>query len=290
MEDPLAGGSSVRPDRVMSEMAGAGDSLFAPTKGTAVDGQGMWRSWTRVFAKPESACLDLLDNCFDAALAPNFEGKVVMEECNVAGTAGSLLIQNNSQNPVKKLKAALTVYKSSKNSHLAANNNEKDSIGENGVGLKQGCATLSDCSVVFTRNQNTVEIGVIAKQLQSSRGVHLPSCSFYLEETTIPFSQQQIKKWLSKDRAIFDCLKQAFGPGDHDTDVSYTLAELVQRLFEAEWQNQDHVFLLVLCNLKKNAEVSHELIESTNPVKAFLHEIKTMLPEYYINLPPIEFL
>ena len=38
-----------------------------PAKSTTVDGTGMWRSWTRVFAKPESACLDLLDNCFDAA-------------------------------------------------------------------------------------------------------------------------------------------------------------------------------------------------------------------------------
>ena len=72
-----------------------------------------------------------------------------MEECRQAVGKNSILIQNNSRKPVKKLEAALTVYKSNKNSDLAvANSGNKDSIGENGVGLKQGCATLSDCSVV----------------------------------------------------------------------------------------------------------------------------------------------
>ena len=122
----------------------------------------------------------------------------------------------------------------------------------------------------------------------------MPSCSFDSEQqqATVGFSQEQIHKWLSQNPAIQDCLEEAFGPQDADADdVSYTLAELVQRLFTNEWQNEDHVFLLVLCNLKKNAEVvAHELIESTNPAKAFLGDIKAMLPEYYINLPSFNFI
>ena len=129
---------------------------------TTVDGQGMWQSWTRVFAKPESACLDLLDNCFDATVHPDFYGKVSLES-----DSSLLFIRNNSQRPIKRLEDALTVYKSSKNSQLADNcvapqravrdsAKQKTVIGENGVGLKHGCATLSDCSVILTRNHNVV--------------------------------------------------------------------------------------------------------------------------------------
>ena len=64
---------------------------------TAVDGLGMWRSWTRVFAKPESACLDLLDNCFDAALKKGFEGRVAME--SHGQSSNTISIQNNSKVP-----------------------------------------------------------------------------------------------------------------------------------------------------------------------------------------------
>jgi len=46
----------------------------------------------------------------------------------------------------------LTVYKSSKNATSQQEENyvDKESIGENGVGLKQGSATLSNCSIVLT--------------------------------------------------------------------------------------------------------------------------------------------
>ena len=35
---------------------------------TRVNGIGLWNSWTRNFKTPLLACLDLLDNSFDAAL------------------------------------------------------------------------------------------------------------------------------------------------------------------------------------------------------------------------------
>lgn len=86
----------------------------------------MWRSWTRVFAKPESACLDLLDNCFDATLKPGFHGKVAMHSYSLLSS--TISIYNNSQTPIKRLEDAMTVYKSSKN----ARDDDKDAIGENG--------------------------------------------------------------------------------------------------------------------------------------------------------------
>lgn len=264
-----------------------------PKRSTAVDGQGMWRSWTRVFAKPESAMLDLLDNCFDAALKPGFEGRVVME-CTRNNVGVSIM--NNSRSPIKPLEAALTVYKSSKNSNSKVlvdgnnniNNDDKEAIGENGVGLKQGCATLSDCSIVLTRNLKTVEFGIIAKGLQSSQGVYLPSFAFNIREI-IPSTAEmgdRVRKWLSKNPDIFKVLGHAFGPS---VDVIDEVTQFATSLWKGPWQHDDHVFLLILCNLKKNCDVHipppHELIDSVIPAKVFIRDIKAMLPEYYINLP-----
>lgn len=163
------------PDPVESTQEGLEERAVPPTslilpppnKHTAVDGQGMWRSWTRVFSKPESACLDLLDNCFDAALAPNFEGKVAMEEY-LSGRA--ILIQNNSHKPIKKLDDALTVYKSSKNANtIRVEENGKDSIGENGVGLKQGAYAHYHCLTFGTKSLTVVDRRLVFACLLLSR-------------------------------------------------------------------------------------------------------------------------
>ena len=271
------------------------DVVDVPQKSTAVDGHGMWRSWNRVFSQPESACLDLLDNCFDAALKPGFKGKVVMKEADSQIHEASpasrhhVIIMNNSQSPIKRLEDALTVYKSSKNynsnnSQEQEYNHSKDAIGENGVGLKHGCATLSDCSVVLTRNIMTVEIGIIAKSLQSSQGVYLPSLSFNVLAVEADV-RDAIQKWLSENENIRKTLHKAFGPS---VDVQDQLSQFALSLWKGSWQNEDHVFLLVLCSVKKNAETPHELIDSVSPAKAFLRDIKKMLPEYYINLPTQE--
>jgi Bromodomain len=250
------------------------ESVLPPPSSTAVDGKGMWRSWTRVFSKPESACLDLLDNCFDAALKHGFHGKVAMQSHD------SLIIsiQNNSQTPVKRLQDAMTVYKSSKNAH---DDDEKDTIGENGVGLKQGCAALSDCSLVLTRNLATVEIGIIAKDLQSTHGVFLPSFTF--DDVRDPSELSDIiRTWLECQPAISAALSNALGPS---VDVHRHVTQFAESLYQDQWRDEDHVFLLVLCKLKKSADAPHALIQRISPAKAFLQDIKAMLPEYYINLP-----
>ena len=284
---------------------------------TAVDGKGMWRSWTRVYARPESACLDLLDNCFDAALQltddhdteensnQHFRGRVTMERHSDT----AISIQNNSPSPIKPLEVALTVYKSSKNANLNGNaasrslaqgnqDDKKDSIGENGVGLKQGCATLSDCSIVLMRNKRTVEIGVIAESLQTHNGIYLPSASFNVRvsgkdpHVINVEAGDRIRKWLSKHADIIEALGEAFSePYVDDVDaISDQLTLLVKRLWADPWQDDDHVFLLFLFKLKKSAEVvpaQHDLMQDVvvSPAKAFIRDMKAILPEYYINLP-----
>lgn len=290
-------------------------AVIAPATGTTtVDGQGMWRAWTRVFAKPESAALDLLDNCFDAALRPDFHGKVSLESAS-----SILFIRNNSQRPIKRLKDTLTVYKSSKNSEMSHNvfdtsnsgssntatnseilrteddpSQQKDAIGENGVGLKHGCATLTDCSVIITRNSSTIEIGFICRQLQTSQGVYLPSFSFEATETTVEAVKLPIHDWLQKHGKVQETLATALrsdGGFDSVVVVEDIVAQWVHSLWNDYWKEESHVFLLVLCNLKKSAQtkgiIEHSLISfsSQSPASVFLKQIKKILPEYYINLP-----
>mmetsp|Transcript_24625 Transcript_24625/g.56444 ORF Transcript_24625/g.56444 Transcript_24625/m.56444 type:complete len:838 (+) Transcript_24625:149-2662(+) len=285
------------------------DSASPQHKSTTVDGQGMWRSWARVFSKPESACFDLLDNCFDAVLRQNGEHaaaaannehhqqgkrKERVELMALGDTA--LSIQNSSIRPIKPLETALTVYKSSKNSNSQEQNqqnatiHEKDSIGENGVGLKQGAAALSDCSLVFTKNKNVLEIGIIAKALQSSSGVYLPSFTFVLYNPQEEL-HEVIDKWLAKNPSIEGALEQSFV--DMETLVVDQVVQLADRLWKGDWEDEPHVFLLVLCNLKtgigtsnqKNDHImAHDLMK-VSPAGAFLNFLKTVLPKHYINLP-----
>ena len=74
---------------------------------------------------------------------------------------------NNSAKPICPLKEALEVYNSSKVDSGAGD------IGENGVGLKQGCTTLSDRSFVLTKNgsDGRVELGICAEADTDGRAV-----------------------------------------------------------------------------------------------------------------------
>jgi len=187
----------------------------------------------------------------------------------------------------------LTVYKSSKNATSQQEENyvDKESIGENGVGLKQGSATLSNCSIVLTRNNCTLEIGVIAKGLQTSQGVYLPSFAFNVHDfRDTDDVYARIEKWLSQNPDIRNVLAESLSCSSSNPDtVEMQILRFAERLWKDPWSDDDHVFLLVLCNWKRNKEeVPHQLIESVYPAEAFLQDIKKILPEYYINLPTNE--
>ena len=86
-----------------------------------------------------------------------------------------LIIVNNSRLPVRPLARVLEVFNSSKIETAVDRDNGMDhvgDIGENGVGLKQGCATMSDRSFVLVRNgeERFVELGIVAESLQSAAG------------------------------------------------------------------------------------------------------------------------
>lgn len=296
------------PDRVPSNRT---QNSITPTRGnngsngfvqplpptTAVDGQGMWRAWTRVFEKPESACLDLLDNCLDATLQKKgcdgrkgFQGRIVvdcLEEEHQFWETG-ITIMNNSPIPVNSLDEALKVYKSSKNTEATEHTSIKDAIGENGVGLKHGCATLSDASFVLTRNRKTIDIGVIAKDLQSSHGVYLPSFSFAVQDLEDDDEVRLlIRNNIDKDDRVAEVLAKYLGKGSLSNGIN-KLAKRVQAMWEEPWSEEKYVFQLVICNLHHKGGAA-EVIDVDNPplsvAKAFLRDLQLMLPEYYINIP-----
>lgn len=113
--------------------------------------------------------LDLVDNAVDAAMqkgdAAGFVGRVqvyrdtyeVMPEQTFAT---GICIRNNSPTTITALVDALKLFISPKE------DSGSDSIGENGVGLKQSCAALSNLSFVLSKNKNKFELGVLAEALQ----------------------------------------------------------------------------------------------------------------------------
>ena len=99
-------------------------------------------------------------------------------------TTTGILLLNNSQRSIRPLQHILEVYNSSK-THSGS-----EHIGENGVGLKQGAATLSDLTFVLVKKrrrkrrnggavmdnvlqeeeEGVIELGLIAESLQREEG------------------------------------------------------------------------------------------------------------------------
>lgn len=272
-------------------------SQYQMSDTTAVDGQGMWVSWTRVFDQPRYACLDLLDNCLDATLQPNFDGRVIMKKLEPNG----MIILNNSAKPIKSLKDVLVVYASSKRD--GKEQKRTDAIGENGVGLKHGCATLSNTNFVLTRNFNTYSFGLIARSLQTKQGVNLPSFEFTIEDDEAKSPQEieaelrgHIETIVHLNDSIADCVRKHLSPNDNLEFGITVLVERCQEMWNDFWEPFDHVFQVLIAemihshdqsgqdqdNVAVNSRRSHG---GNNPASLFLAEIKHLLPKFYVNIP-----
>lgn len=81
-----------------------------------------------------------------------------------------MTIINNCFTRPRPLRQCLEIYDSSKV------DSGKDSVGENGVGLKQALATLSDVSFVLVKSLEgdeggvKCELGIVAERLQKAEG------------------------------------------------------------------------------------------------------------------------
>lgn len=270
---------------------------------TVINGRGIWHSWTRNFSTPLLALLDLLDNAFDATTLKNrgrihIEPDLCMEKGLPRGRTTGLILWNNSFAPIKPLHKVLEVYTSLKGSHA-------DSIGENGVGLKQGCATLSNlCFCLVKSNSNQYSLGVIAYRLQTSFGCSLPAFTF--ESSTIDgLRREMINKFTNENPAVGECIiqygtmdaggHQAYG-GDSSSKASLLrfgvdrLLEKFQKMNQGGWEQFPHIFCLVVDHLKHGEKAistseSDGSFDQQIRVNKLLETLYVDLPKRYLHIP-----
>ena len=252
-----------------------------------IDGIGLWNSFTRSFQSPLMACYDLIDNVFDASSLSNGklnidvdveefkddDDKTRVRELELDTTNGFYML-NNCQNPVKPMKDVLTVFNSDKGT-------AQSQIGENGVGVKQGCATLSDISFVMGRNGRVFSLGILAKCLQEKTGPYIPSFEFQLDSgisnvnDLYEFLMTEITAITSTsgNEDIAAVVKE-YGH-DNFEKGKYRLVKNMMRmsLSDDDWSEQKYVFCICIHDLK-HGENSDLLLNLQNE-----------LPKHYLHVP-----
>ena len=293
-EEPGAGECLTNPDIVSSTTAATVPSTLpsnpsnpaSPSRSTNLDGIGLWNSFTRNFATPIQATFDLLDNSFDAA--PLRNGHIHIEtDLDDEREARGVVILNNCSEPIGSLKHALTLFKSSKGekSHM-------DKIGENGVGVKQGCATLSDLSFIICRDHSKFGLGIVAKDLQTRNGICFPSFSFNWED-----SKGELVDWLQSEiDSIFSSnslqgIITTYGDGDRAKGVQQ-LVKHYKKITNGIWNAPDvhHVFGLIIHDLRhgpgwgEDGEDSDDEDDIDKTIH-FLSQLEKEIPKHYLHVP-----
>ncbi len=305
-----------------------GNSNSNDPNSVTVDGAGLWANFTRTFRTPIEALLDILDNGVDAAFgdirghdggAGGFKGKIrIDEDCfdpeslavsvrvgndeyghdqngNPVGymishglnadvpVQSGIVITNNSSSKIKNINDILTVFKSSKG-------DASESIGQNGVGLKQGCAAIADLSFILIKNGAELSLGLVAKDLQKEG--HNPNFPrFELGSgcvTRVPnhetneyayygplhnsysytFDKQKFEKVMRdicankdstcKATGVGQCIATYGGGNNLKLGIS-RLANHFERMFRDElWSNEEYVFTLVMNHLRQKVHVKAE--------------------------------
>ena len=124
-------------------------------------GKGLWSLWTRNFKSPLLMLLDLVDNAVDAAMPPKgddeFTGRVHIYRDLYEVMPGQvyttgLCLRNNSHQKIAPMKEVLQLFISAKA------NSGSESIGENGVGLKQSCAACAYLLFLYLMSANYAQL------------------------------------------------------------------------------------------------------------------------------------
>lgn len=238
-----------------------------------------------------------------------FKGKIHVDYDTWDQRTTGLKITNNSSNVVKDLGEIMEVYSSSKGrvEHGADHSQDDeersqvfaDTIGENGVGLKQGCATLSDLSFVLTRaNNGKMGMAVIAQSLQSAAGVYLPHV--YFDSTELQLLRNEMQKTFSSQfySGFGECVAQ-YGDGSLEDGIKRLLKHFDQLNQKGlrEWGEESNVFRVVLHQLK-HGQIIDSVTEDyahtcrnpaleqqhTDNANALVKELQDELPRNYIHI------
>eukprot|EP00977_Amphora_coffeiformis_P006995 scaffold1515_cov162-Amphora_coffeaeformis.AAC.7 len=271
------------------------EEKVAPT--TRVNGVGLWNSWTRNFKTPLLAFLDLMDNAVDSADVSSHTGKIHIDRDQGTSLCPTgIMMMNNSQEPIKDLGQILEVYHSTKQ-HNA------ESVGENGVGLKQGCAALANLNFVVVRHFDDLWLGIISRRLQTPEGICLPH--YHLGNIKSSSSAlSMVRALCAQEEAVSLCL-MIYGGGNLETGIQRFVLKIEHMLKDPVWANEPHVFMLVINQLVhaqnhqlKEEESAHTTRSHpgappadnfTSPDAAYVHdflkELAEALPRQYIHIP-----
>ena len=122
------------------------------------------------------------------------------------------------------------------------------------IGLKQGCATLSDLSFVLVKNgsNSNIELGIVAEQLQTEQGCYLPAFQFALSPTS-SLRDQMITTFSDPQHAgVKQCIAQ-YGAASHDSDPDFVIGvERICRHYGDICKNFDsdrYIFMVILDKL-----------------------------------------
>ncbi|KAL7442317.1 hypothetical protein ACHAXM_008318 [Skeletonema potamos] len=256
---------------------------------TTVDGQGMWRAWKRGFTSNVLAFKDLIDNAVDAAFAPsedNFVGRINIYPDIYQSTTTGICLQNNCAKSVAPLKKVFVVYESSKV------NSGADAVGENGVGLKQACAALSDLSFVLVKRANKeLSFGVIAESLQLRGGVRLPS--FNLVDNGSIYLQLEAHLEKPEHVDVRSCIAQ-YGAIEANDPPNFAVG--MKRICD-HFQDMnsryfgDDLFEVIMDRIRhqsSNDDTSEQVDvhhEQKTRVNTLMRDIKNELPKTYLHIP-----
>ena len=204
-------------------------------------------------------------------------------------TITGIVVTNNSYRQIKALEKILEAYSSAKGREEHGDDHHEgdfaETIGENGVGLKQGCAVLSNLSFVLVVRQDDGDdeagefsLGVIAKQLQRPEGISLPSIEFVSGNLT---SLREEMTSLFTGTAVGECVA-TYGEGSLDAGVNRLLFHFQQMSSKRSggWGRFGQVFRVVLHDVKGSSASN-----SNSRALSLMDEINSALPSTYIHLP-----
>eukprot|EP00581_Thalassiosira_minuscula_P010347 CAMPEP_0183704074 /NCGR_PEP_ID=MMETSP0737-20130205/1542_1 /TAXON_ID=385413 /ORGANISM="Thalassiosira miniscula, Strain CCMP1093" /LENGTH=742 /DNA_ID=CAMNT_0025930889 /DNA_START=312 /DNA_END=2543 /DNA_ORIENTATION=+ len=279
------------------------------SKTTRVDGKGLWRSWKRNFKTKLLALLDLIDNSLDAAIQCTgkedrdhntmFVGRVhVYPDVYRASNNGrvgiattGLCIVNNCVKEIRPLEKVLEVYNSSKVDSGAGD------IGENGVGLKQGCATLSDLSFILVKNgsNDNIELGLCAESLQKEEGCYLPAFKFSNQKgpQSLSLKDQMISLFSQPKHAdVAHCIKQYGAAFSGSCPNLFVGIERLCKHFDricCDFYYNRYVFMVILDKVHHGQ--TEEYIQSAYDaqhkitVQHLMKELANEIPRTYLHIP-----
>ncbi len=226
-----------------------------------VNGKGMWHAWTRSFDTPLLALLDLFDNAVDASWAllrdesdPNTKKTKPKIRVDLDRYGRNGVVIRNASAYIPPLHQVLQVYKSSKAGE------GDNSIGENGIGVKHACASLSGLSFVFTKTTApndescTLSMGILMQELQRDDGIVLPSMAFPVGDSgSLDEVKEALENHCIENPDTWGKAVKAYGDDNFEDGIERCLQHMDHLRGDRNWRESDNVFAVVLANLKHAA-------------------------------------